>query len=128
MAQPSPLSSGLIRKGEAKPVSPEIAAGPAAQPAASEPALPPAMPAAQPEVPRNEPQGAQGAPSMTLEDLPIPPDTVPRALVSFRAPVQLTEELRLMAFETRRPKQELLTEFLSDGLKRWKAGRAKRAR
>jgi hypothetical protein len=34
------------------------------------------------EVPRNEPQGAQGTPSMTLEEPPVPPDTVPRALVS----------------------------------------------
>jgi hypothetical protein len=33
MAQPSPLNSSLIRKGEAKAVSPEVAAGVAPSPA-----------------------------------------------------------------------------------------------
>ena len=128
MAQPSPLSPSLIRKGEAKPVSPETAIGTtAAQPAPPEPVRVPPVATAPPELAPAEPRAAQETPATFLEDLAMP-DTVSRALVSFRAPVQLTEELRLMAFETRRPKQDLLTEFLSEGLKRWKAARARRGR
>jgi hypothetical protein len=121
MAQPSQLSPSLIQKGDAKPVSPEVASGAQApQPAAQKPLPPPPASIAQPEV---EPTLA----ASVLDDLAMP-DTIPRTLISFRAPVQLTEELRLMAFETRRPKQDLLTEFLSEGLKRWKAARARRVR
>jgi hypothetical protein len=117
MAQPSQLSPSLIQKGDAKPVSPEVATGTAATPQPGPVAAPAAHVAPPPET--------VAAPS--IDDLPMP-DTIPRALISFRAPVQLTEELRLMAFETRRPKQDLLTEFLSEGLKRWKAARTKRGR
>jgi hypothetical protein len=56
----------------------------------------------------------------------IPPDDVPKRFTSFRLPVDLDEELRSMMFETRRSKQDLLIDFVTQGVKAWRQGRAKR--
>ena len=37
------------------------------------------------------------------------------------------EDLRAMMFETRRSKQELLIEFVTEGVKMWRRDRAKRS-
>lgn len=55
-----------------------------------------------------------------------PPDDVPRRFTSFRLPVALDEELRAMMFETRRSKQDLMTEFVTEGVRRWRQGRVRR--
>jgi len=126
MAQPLPLSSSLIRKGEARAVSPDQAIAPPPAAAQRPIASPiPAEPVEQPPALTPAPHPVQ-EPESTLDDLPAPPDVVPLVMVSFRAPVKLAEELRVMAFETRRPKQDILTDLLAEGLKRWKTVRAKR--
>jgi predicted DNA-binding protein len=51
---------------------------------------------------------------------------VPKRFTSFRLPVELDEELRAMMFETRRSKQDLLIQFVTDGIKAWRRDRAKR--
>jgi hypothetical protein len=127
MAQPPPLSGSLIRKGEARAVSPEQAvAAPRVLQAEAPAVAPPVEQLGQAEVPRPAPRSAQELESV-LDDLTMP-EVVPLVMVSFRAPVKLAEELRLMAFETRRPKQDILTDLLAEGLKRWKSTRAKRVR
>jgi hypothetical protein len=127
MAQPPPLSGSLIRKGEARAVSPEQAvAAPRVHQEEAPAAAPPVVQLAPAEVPRPAPRSAQELESV-LDDLTMP-EVVPLVMVSFRAPVKLAEELRLMAFETRRPKQDILTDLLAEGLKRWKSTRAKRVR
>jgi hypothetical protein len=127
MAQPPPLSGSLIRKGEARAVSPDQAiAAPTVLQAEPPAAAPPIEQRTQAEVPRAAPRFAQEVESV-LDDLAMP-EVVPLVMVSFRAPVKLAEELRLMAFETRRPKQDILTDLLAEGLKRWKSARVKRVR
>src|SRR5262249_49237662 len=106
-------------------VSPDHAIAPPL-PAAQHPVAPPPGAELEPAAaPVPAPRPAQ-EPEGNLDDLPVPPDVVPLVMVSFRAPVKLAEELRVMAFETRRPKQDILTDLLAEGLKRWKAARAKR--
>jgi hypothetical protein len=56
----------------------------------------------------------------------IPPDDVAKRFTSFRLPVDLDEELRSMMFETRRSKQDLLIEFVTNGVQAWRKGRARR--
>jgi hypothetical protein len=127
MAQPPPLSGSLIRKGEARAVSPDQAiAAPTVLQTEPPAAAPPIEQRTQAEVPRAAPRFAQEVESV-LDDLAMP-EVVPLVMVSFRAPVKLAEELRLMAFETRRPKQDILTDLLAEGLKRWKSARVKRVR
>ncbi len=66
-----------------------------------------------------------------VEDEPplraAPPDDVPKRFTSFRLPVELDEELRAMMFETRRSKQDLLIEFVTEGVKVWRRNRARRS-
>jgi predicted transcriptional regulator len=57
----------------------------------------------------------------------VPPDDVPKRFTSFRLPVELDEDLRNMAFVTRRSKQDLLIEAVTDLVRRWKRDRARRA-
>ena len=106
------LGTGLIRKGEARGLSPALAVPPPQKheynvsvPANVEPAL----------APENEPPLKA-----------IPPDDIPKRFTSFRLPVSLDEELRAMMFETRRSKQDLLIDFVTEGIKIWRRERAKR--
>jgi len=105
------LGAGLIRKGEARGVSPTLAVAP--QPVSAPP--PP-----QPLAPTVE----------EVDDPPLraaPPEDVPKRFTSFRLPVGLDEELRAMMFETRRSKQDLLIEFVTAGIKAWRRDRIKRS-
>jgi hypothetical protein len=109
------LGTGLIRKGEAKGISPALAV----RLPAEEPAAPAAAPA--------------GPPPPTIDEVddepPLraaPPDDVPKRFTSFRLPVTLDEELRAMIYETRRSKQDLLIEFVTAGVQQWRKERAKR--
>jgi hypothetical protein len=100
------LGTGLIRKGQARGLSPAVA---------SEPAEPHPQP----------------APIATVRDpdpplRAIPPDDIPKRFTSFRLPVSLDEELRAMMFETRRSKQDLLIDFVTEGIKSWRRERIKR--
>jgi len=122
------LGAGLIRKGEARGLSPSLAEVPSQPPAAiPEPVAPPidaAPPAARQAPPKPAP--------VTVEDVPepplraVPPDDVPKRFTSFRLPVPLDEDLRAMIFETRRTKQDLLIEFVTAGIQTWKRDRARR--
>jgi hypothetical protein len=72
-----------------------------------------------------EPQPQPAPPAATV-DPPLraaPPDDVPKRFTSFRLPVTLDEELRAMVFETRRSKQDLLIEFVTEGIKVWRRER-----
>jgi hypothetical protein len=136
------LGTGLIRKGEAKGLSPALAVPPkrdepimAAVPAAtSMPPASPVAPAALPHVPlQSAPEAAPMqsiAPQATEEADPplraVPPDDVAKRFTSFRLPVSLDEDLRAMMFETRRSKQDLLIDFVTEGVKGWKRDRARR--
>jgi hypothetical protein len=117
--QPDDLSlgTGLIRKGEARGLNPAMA-GPAAR-----------QDVAGMSTPSPAPVPVSG---LTIEedDPPLratPPDDVPKRFTSFRLPVALDEELRAMMFETRRSKQDLLIEFVTEGIKVWRRERAKRS-
>lgn len=113
MAQPPEdltLGAGLIRKGEARGVSPALAVAP--QPVSAPPPPQPAAPFI--EEPDDPPLRA------------APPEDVPKRFTSFRLPVDLDEELRAMIFETRRSKQDLLIEFVTAGVQAWRRERAKR--
>jgi hypothetical protein len=86
------------------------------------------------DIPKATPQRqveppASVQPPVAEEDPPlraIPPDDVPKRFTSFRLPVDLDEELRAMMFETRRSKQDLLTEFVTAGVQQWRRNRTKR--
>ena len=130
--QPEDLSlgAGLIRKGEARGLSPALAppsepeeraqAAPAQAPRAAQ------APAATPSVPEPAPAATviEDGPEPPLR--PTPPDDVPKRFTSFRLPVDLDEDLRAMMFETRRSKQDLLIEFVTEGVKAWRRSRARR--
>jgi hypothetical protein len=114
------LGAGLIRKGEARGQSPVMAA---ATPSSLQQAPPPInvpTPAAPPVsarqiVPAEEGRGV----------VPVPPTDEAKRFTSFRLPVALDEELRAMVFQTRRSKQDILIEFVIEGVARWKRAMAK---
>jgi len=113
------LGTGLIRKGEARGVSPAMAL-PSQTPELTEPAPPPAPPHT-----HTEPY----APPVAEDDPPLraaPPDDVPKRFTSFRLPVSLDEDLRAMMYETRRSKQDILIDFVTVGINIWRRERAKR--
>lgn len=118
MAQPPEdlsLGAGLIRKGEARGLSPALAVAPAA------PVRTVATPIAA--------ASATEPPAPEEDDPPlraVPPDDIPKRFTSFRLPVALDEELRAMMYETRRSKQDLLIDFVTQGIKVWRRDRAKR--
>ena len=133
MAQNDDLSlgTGLIRKGEARGISPALAvplrqqepvtATPATSPPAPTPVaveLPPVAPPA-PVVP---PLAEEPEPPLRA----IPPDDVAKRFTSFRLPVSLDEDLRAMMFETRRSKQDLLIDFVTAGVQAWRRDRVRR--
>jgi hypothetical protein len=127
------LASGLIRKGEARGLSPALATGQAVpEPAPAPPPAPVAAPAAVVIAPEPQPvvaAPAPAAPAIVDEDPPLralPPDDVPKRFTSFRLPVALDEDLRAMMFETRRSKQDLLIDFVTAGVQTWRRDRARR--
>jgi len=119
------LDGGLIKKGEARGLDPAAAApSPEAMPARRGSPAQIAPPRANPAPPR---------PSQALNDdaddpplRAVPPDDVPKRFTSFRLPVELDEDLRNMAFVTRRSKQDLLIEAVTELVQRWKRGRVRR--
>jgi hypothetical protein len=116
--QPDDLSlgTGLIRKGEARGLSPAMAVPAPREEAAS---MPPPTPA---PAPRPTPTIEEDDPPLRA----VPPDDVPKRFTSFRLPVALDEDLRAMMFETRRSKQDLLIEFVTAGIKQWRRERIRR--
>jgi hypothetical protein len=104
------LGAGLIKKGEARGVSPALAVSPGRPETVLQPASLPPEPIEEDEPPLRA----------------VPPDDVPKRFTSFRLPVSLDEDLRAMMFETRRSKQDLLIEFVTAGVKTWRQNRAKR--
>jgi hypothetical protein len=125
VAQQPQLSSSLIQKGRAAPADPVDALG--AEPPERGPIAPAVARASEPE------RGQGGMPTMTslgADEPPLQPapvDDVLRRLISFRTPVQLDQDLRAMVFETGRTKQDLLTDFLAEGIRKWKAARRRTA-
>ena len=122
------LGAGLIRKGEARGLSPAMAEA-SPEPTPPSVAAPPSSPLAAAQV-RPEPPQAAPMPDIVEDEPPLraaPPDDVPKRFTSFRLPVELDEELRAMMFETRRSKQDLLIEFVTEGVKVWRRNRAKRS-
>ena len=113
------LGAGLIRKGEARGQSPVMAA---ATPSSVQPAPPPiAVPTpTAPSAPARQivPEEGRGV-------VPVPPTDEAKRFTSFRLPVALDEELRAMVFQTRRSKQDILIEFVIEGVARWKRAMAK---
>ena len=102
------LNTGLIRKGEARGVSPAMAVDSPA---------PTSLLASAPQGP------------VVIEEpplRPLPPEDIPKRFTSFRLPVTLDEELRAMIFETRRTKQDLLIEFVTAGIEKWRRERLNR--
>src|SRR3954464_8931061 len=102
------LNTGLIRKGEARGVNPAMAVDSPAL--ASLPASAPQSPTVIEEPPLR----------------PLPREDIPKRFTSFRLPVMLDEELRAMIFETRRTKQDLLIEFVTAGIEKWRRERLNR--
>src|SRR3954452_22830041 len=98
------LDTGLIKKGEARGVNPVLA-----------------VPQPQPEPPRLSPESIEEPPLR-----PAPPEDIAKRFTSFRLPVNLDEELRAMIFETRRTKQDLLIEFITTGIEKWRRERVAR--
>jgi hypothetical protein len=131
------LAAGLIRKGEARglhpevaaPAPPPVAATPEAEPAPLESMQPSSSPPAAPKPPSGR-KPAVAALEDDADDPPLraaPPDDVPKRFTSFRLPVELDESLRAMVFETRLSKQDLLTQAVTELVARWKRERARRA-
>ena len=128
------LDAGLIRKGEARGLHPAAATPTPEAPRPSAPAAPPEEPpAALPELPSTNvvPQRTMAArvPEDDADEpplRPLPPADEPMRFTSFRVPVSLDEQLRGMIFETRRSKQDILTEFLRQGLDRYRKERKRR--
>jgi hypothetical protein len=125
------LASGLIKKGEARGLSPALATAQVAPAAPPAPVIQEAAPMMDAVVP--PPERAPVAPPMPqliAEDDPplraLPPDDVPKRFTSFRLPVPLDEDLRAMMFETRRSKQDLLIDFVTAGIQTWRRERARR--
>ena len=128
------LDAGLIRKGEAKGLHPTMASP---TPEAVQPLAPAAPPEQQAEAPA-EMRSTTLAPQRTMmarapdDDAdepplrPLPPEDEPMRFTSFRVPVGLDEQLRGMIFETRRSKQDILTEFVRQGLERYRKERKRR--
>jgi hypothetical protein len=112
VAQQPQLSSTLIQKGKATPADPADAVA----------AEPRAAPAQAPEASAGTEDLADDPP---LRAAPVRDEL--RRIVSFRAPVQLDRELEGMMFETGRTKQEILTEMLAEGIRRWKIERRRAA-
>jgi hypothetical protein len=120
------LDGGLIKKGEARGLDPAVAAPPQPEgvptrrssPAHAAPlttnTAPPRPPLAQDDDGDDPPLRA------------VPPDDVPKRFTSFRLPVELDEDLRNMAFVTRRSKQDLLIEAVTELVGRWKRDRVRR--
>jgi hypothetical protein len=132
------LAPGLIRKGEARGLHPEVAAlapPPVAAPSQPEPAPPKTTQRASSLAAAPRPaSGRKPVPMAALEDdadepplRAAPPDDVPKRFTSFRLPVELDEFLRAMVFETRQSKQDLLTQAVTELVARWKRERARRA-
>jgi hypothetical protein len=118
------LSSALVRKGLATPADPSDAV------AVEPPALEPAEVTPAPEPGDEPPMTVAVRPSLGADEPPLRPAPVSdelRRLISFRTPVQLDQDLRAMVFETGRSKQDLLTDFLAEGIKKWKAARRRGA-
>jgi hypothetical protein len=126
------LDAGLIRKGEARGLHPTVAT-PVPE------AIQPIVPSPEPSVTSSlEAQSTVVAPQRTMatrapeEDAdepplrPLPPADEPMRFTSFRVPVSLDEQLRGMIFETRRSKQDILTEFVRQGLERYRKERKRR--
>jgi hypothetical protein len=125
------LGMGLIRKGEARGLSPTLAVPPKRDEPAATPisalavaaSQPPAPPAPIPAIPEAQQQADEEVdPPLRA----VPPDDVAKRFTSFRLPVSLDEDLRAMMFETRRSKQDLLIGFVVEGVRLWKRDRAKR--
>ena len=112
------LGASLIRKGQARGLSPALAV---AEPSENQP------PTAQDDRPAVAPQlvpndVAENDPPLR----PAPPEDIPKRFTSFRLPVSLDEDLRSMIFETRRTKQDLLIEFVTVGIDKWRRERSRR--
>jgi hypothetical protein len=126
VAQQPQLSSSLVQKGRAAPADPVDALG--TERPEHGPTAPELTRASEPE------RGLGRTPTMIVAELPslgadepplqpAPVDDVLRRLISFRTPVQLDQDLRAMVFETGRTKQDLLTDFLAEGIRKWKVAR-----
>jgi hypothetical protein len=129
-AQPAPLSSTLVRRGQAQPVDPEAAVASAPQ----QP-LQPQHPAAvaeagagrgdqMREAARVVTASEVAAPSFSEEDLPpelqFVSDEKPRLTpMNHRVPEDLAEGLRQMSLRTKKPAQVILADWMRDGLDRW---------
>jgi hypothetical protein len=120
------LDGGLIKKGEARGLDPTVAAPPPeAAPARRSGPTHVALPSASLAPPR--PSQAQDDDADEPPLRAVPPDDVPKRFTSFRLPVELDEDLRNMAFVTRRSKQDLLIEAVTELVRRWKRDRVRRA-
>lgn len=128
------LDAGLIRKGEAKGLHPTVATP---TPEAVQPSTPAVAleqpPEAPPELTSTSAASQRTQMARMPDDdpdepplRPLPPADEPMRFTSFRVPVSLDEQLRGMIFETRRSKQDILTEFLRQGLERYRKERKRR--
>jgi hypothetical protein len=123
------LGTGLIKKGEARGLSPALAAPVAREEAVAAP--PPSIgqataPVQEAAAPAPTPAAYQPAEETDPPLRAAPPDDVAKRFTSFRLPVALDEDLRAMMFETRRSKQDLLIDFVTEGIKAWRQERTKR--
>jgi hypothetical protein len=110
----------MVRKGEARAVAPAAAVSP---PKAEQPPL--VAPTEQPTVtaPPTPIPAARTAPDQdTGDDLPIvigKRQTIERVFTNVRIPVDLDERLFRMMVATRRKKQDIIENFIREGLERY---------
>jgi hypothetical protein len=132
------LGAGLIKKGQARGVDPSVAAdetppdpfpaksqrheSPAAPNPSSDDRRQASVPATQMHTPPDLDNYQQEHPPLKA----MPALDVPKRFTSFRLPVDLDEEMRAMIFETRRTKQDLLEEFVRNGVQQWRRDRQRR--
>jgi hypothetical protein len=119
------LTPDLVKKGEARGLSPDSIVLSPPTTAHSGTPVAPLNATAMPKVPPPPDIAVSHLASDTPALTPVPPADVARRFISFRVPVELDEDLRAMIFQTRRSKQDLLIEFVSEGVKKWKRDLAK---
>jgi hypothetical protein len=110
----------MVRKGEARAVGPAAAV----QPTRAEQQPPATKPHAVTEPPRPTPEAGTIPDEDTRDDLPIvigKRQTVERVFTNVRIPVDLDERLFRMMVATRRKKQDIIENFIREGLERYES-------
>jgi hypothetical protein len=122
MARAPDLSASLVSKGNASPISPGEAVSPPPgtgheAPEIQEPARAPAPTPTPAARPRARQQASEPAPRVLIIEPAAPVEA--RIAVTTRLPASMLERLRVLTFQRRRTKQDIIEDALSEYLDRY---------